>query len=181
MARKTDQPDIRERLLAGAAEVLSTDGIEGLTVRRVVEAAGRSTMCVYTKFGSRGGLMNAVYQQAADGLFVVLERSRPVEGSATLGLAAAYRRFALANPGAYALLFDHSLPALDIDESVRSDTVTRVVSLLADGGGALETWATMHGLIALERSLPWSATGLPSGDWKGFYLQTLRSALVAPA
>jgi AcrR family transcriptional regulator len=174
MARSTDQPDIRERLLTGAAEVLATDGVEGLTVRRVVEAAGRSTMCVYTKFGGRGGLMNAVYLQAADGLYAVLERSRAVEGSAALGLASAYRRFALANPGAYALLFDQSLPALDIDESRRGDAIARVAGLLGgsvEEAAALRFWATMHGLIALERSL----AAPPAGDWKSFYLQTLRS------
>lgn len=169
MARTTEQPDIRERLLAGAADVLATDGVAGLTVRRVVEAAGRSTMCVYTKFGSRGGLMNAVYQQAADSLYAVLERARPVEGSAALGLASAYRRFALANPGAYALLFDQDLPALGIDESLRGDAIARVAAYLVVGGEELRFWATMHGLIALERSLPKS----PAGDWKGFYLQSL--------
>ncbi|NEA37498.1 TetR/AcrR family transcriptional regulator [Streptomyces sp. SID13031] len=171
MARTTDQPDIRERLLAGAAEVLSTDGVEGLTVRRVVEAAGRSTMCVYTKFGGRSGLMNAVYEQAADSLYAVLERSRPVDGSAALGLAAAYRRFALANPGAYALLFDQALPALGIDEPLRGDAIARVGAFLAAAGEseALRFWALMHGLLALERSLPRP----PAGDWKGFYLQAL--------
>jgi len=172
MARTTDQPDIRERLLAGAAEVLATDGVEGLTVRRVVEAAGRSTMCVYTKFGSRGGLMNAVYEQAADSLYAVLERARPVDGSAALGLASAYRRFALANPGAYALLFDQALPALGIDESLRGDAVARSAAYFTAAAGeveALRFWATMHGLLTLERSLPRS----PAGDWKGFYLQAL--------
>ncbi|WP_020392616.1 TetR/AcrR family transcriptional regulator [Kribbella catacumbae] len=170
MARSTEQLDIRERLLAGAADVLATDGVAGLTVRRVVEAAGRSTMCVYTKFGSRGGLMNAVYEQTADSLYAVLERARPVEGSAALGLASAYRRFALANPGAYALLFDQDLPALGIDESLRGDAIARVAAYLSGGEvGALRFWATMHGLIALERSVPKS----PAGDWKGFYLQTL--------
>lgn len=169
MARTTEQPDIRERLLAGAAEVLATDGVAALTVRRVVEAAGRSTMCVYTKFGSRGGLMNAVYQQAADSLYAVLERARPVEGSAALGLASAYRRFALANPGAYALVFDQDLPALGIDESLRGDAIARVAAYLAVADEDVRFWATMHGLIALERSLPKS----PAGDWKGFYLQSL--------
>jgi AcrR family transcriptional regulator len=171
MARTTDQPDIRERLLAGAAEVLATDGVEGLTVRRVVEAAGRSTMCVYTKFGSRGGLMNAVYEQAADSLYAVLERARPVEGSPALGLAAAYRRFALANPGAYALLFDQALLALGIDQPQRGVAIGRVEAYLTSAGEAepLRFWATMHGLIALERSLP----SPPAGDWKAFYLQTL--------
>ncbi|TDD60947.1 TetR/AcrR family transcriptional regulator [Kribbella antibiotica] len=171
MARRSDQPDIRERLLSGAAEVLATDGVEGLTVRRVVEAAGRSTMCVYTKFGSRGGLMSAVYEQAATSLYGVLDRARPADGSAVLGLASAYRRFALANPGAYALLFDHSLSALDIDETLRADAITRTATYFDPAGEAepLRLWATMHGLLTLERSLP----SPPTGAWKDFYLRGL--------
>ncbi|WP_405056919.1 TetR/AcrR family transcriptional regulator [Kribbella sp. NBC_01505] len=171
MARRTDQPDIRERLLSGAAEVLAADGVEGLTVRRVVEAAGRSTMCVYTKFGSRGGLMSAVYEQAANSLYGVLDRARPVEGSTTLGLTAAYRRFALTNPGAYALLFDQSLAALDIDEALRADAITRIATYFTAAGEAepLRLWASMHGLLTLERSLPTS----PVGTWKDFYLRAL--------
>ncbi len=171
MARRTDQPDIRERLLSGAAQVLAADGVEGLTVRRVVEAAGRSTMCVYTKFGSRGGLMSAVYEQAANSLYAVLDRARPVDGSASLGLASAYRRFALANPGAYALLFDQVLPALDIDETLRASAITRTAAYFSTAGEteSLRLWATIHGLATLERSLP----APPAGDWKTFFLQTL--------
>ncbi|MFF1817690.1 TetR/AcrR family transcriptional regulator [Kribbella sp. NPDC058245] len=171
MARRTDQPDIRERLLSGAADVLAADGVEGLTVRRVVEAAGRSTMCVYTKFGSRGGLMSAVYEQAATSLYAVLDRARPVDGSTTLGLASAYRRFALANPGAYALLFDQPLAALDVDETLRADAITRIATYFTSAGEAkpLRLWAIMHGLLTLERSLP----SPPTGAWKDFYLHAL--------
>lgn len=175
---RSDQPDIRERLLIGAAEVLVADGIEGLTVRRVAEAAGRSTMCVYTKFGSRRGLMHEVFAQAEASLAAAMEKARPVDGDAALGLAAAYRRFAKRNPAAYALLFEHPLSTLDIDESLRRDAIGRVVTLIGQAASAfaehaaVAVWALMHGLIAAERTQP-----APSGGWESYYLTTIGNAV----
>lgn len=180
---RRDQPDIRERLLIGAAEVLVADGIEGLTVRRVAEAAGRSTMCVYTKFGSRRGLMHEVFAQAEASLAAAMEKARPVDGDAALGLAAAYRRFAKRNPAAYALLFEHPLSTLDIDESLRRDAIGRIVTLVgrvgragvaSDGQAAVAVWALMHGLIAAERTQP-----APAGGWESYYLTTVGSGVRA--
>ncbi|WP_328991306.1 TetR/AcrR family transcriptional regulator [Kribbella sp. NBC_01245] len=174
---RSDQPDIRERLLIGAADVLVADGIEGLTVRRVAEAAGRSTMCVYTKFGSRRGLMHEVFAQAETSLAAAMEKARPVDGDAALGLAAAYRRFAKRNPAAYALLFEHPLPTLDIDESLRRDAIARIVTLIGqssagfDEQSAVAIWALMHGLIAAERTQP-----APPGGWESYYLTSIGNA-----
>lgn len=180
--QRSDQPDIRERLLIGAAEVLVADGIEGLTVRRVAEAAGRSTMCVYTKFGSRRGLMHEVFAHAEANLAAAMEKAKPVDGDAALGLAAAYRRFAKRNPAAYALLFEHPLSTLEIDESLRREAIGRVVTLIGQAGAAsasasaghaaVAAWALMHGLIAAERTQP-----APSGGWESYYLTTIGNAV----
>ncbi|MFC0627048.1 TetR/AcrR family transcriptional regulator [Kribbella deserti] len=189
---RSERPDIRERLLTGAAEVLVANGIEGLTVRRVAEAAGRSTMCVYTKFGSRRGLMHEVFAQAEASLAAALAKAKPIDGDAALGLAAAYRRFAKRNPAAYALLFEHPLSTLDIDDSLRRNAIAHILTQLtnatragADGPGAgqvdaaasggdeqaaVAAWALMHGLIAAERTQP-----APSGGWESYYLTTIGS------
>jgi AcrR family transcriptional regulator len=174
MPRTSDQPDIRERLLAGAADVLVTDGIDGLTVRRVAEAAGRSTMCVYTKFGSRRGLIQGVFTQAETDLAAVLRKAKPIRGNNPLGVASAYRRFARQHPAAYALLFEHPIGALDLDESARRDAIARVVALLAEAGAnePVAALATMHGLITIERTQP-----PPAGGWETFYLRIVEKTM----
>lgn len=175
----TEQPDVRERLIRGTFEVLAADGTDGLTVRRIAEAAGRSTMCVYSKFGNRRRLLQEVYHRAADELAQALG-SRP---RAPLDLALGYRRFARRHPERYALLFEHALGPLELPPSARQDAVRQVVDALAANGvdpaRGHAAWAAMHGLLVLERSwpgtrrVPWAATG-----WEDWYSGEL-SALLA--
>ncbi|MBB6475412.1 WHG domain-containing protein [Sphaerisporangium rubeum] len=53
--------DLRRRLVEASQRVLREHGPAELTVRRVAEAAGSSTMGIYTHFGGRGGMLEAVY------------------------------------------------------------------------------------------------------------------------
>jgi AcrR family transcriptional regulator len=169
--------DVRERLVLGAFDVLAGDGVAGLTVRRIAEAAGRSTMCVYTKFGNRRSLLHEVYRRASAELTDALRQARSADGDAVLGVALAYRRFARRRPELYSLLFEHPLGPLELEPSTRQETIGDVVELL---GGSFDAWATMHGLLVLERSwsptrqVPWSGV-----SWSDYYtdkiLATVRS------
>lgn len=175
MARgsKDDEPDVRERLVRGALDVLTDDGVEGLTVRRVAEAAGRSTMCVYTKFGSRRSLLQEVYRRAGQALTETLDRARPVEDDTVLGIALAYRRFAKRHPERYSLLFEHPLGPLELDAGARQETISGVVDRIGAPHG-YAVWATMHGLLVMERSwsparqIPWS-----TASWVDYYADTV--------
>lgn len=60
MAGGRQQPDMRERLITAAANVLATQGVAGFTTRRVAAEARASTMTVYTHFGSMEALIDAV-------------------------------------------------------------------------------------------------------------------------
>jgi AcrR family transcriptional regulator len=179
MARSaTDEPDVRERLIQGTFDVLANDGTEGLTVRRIAEAAGRSTMCVYSKFGNRRRLLQEVYHRAAAALSDALARAKPADGA--LGVALAYRRFARSHPERYALLFEHPLGPLELPPAVRQDAIRQVADALTDAGGgqSYATWATMHGLVVLERTwspgrrVPWTGSG-----WEDHYTAQVASAL----
>jgi AcrR family transcriptional regulator len=183
MARRSssEQPDVREKLVRGAFDVLADDGVEGLTVRRIAEAAGRSTMCVYTKFGNRRSLLQEVYRRAQAELTEALRQVRPVDGDTVLGIAAAYRRFARRRPELYSLLFEHPLEPLELDAATRQETIAGVVERIG-GPNAHTVWATMHGLLVLERSwsptrqVPWSGA-----TWSDYYTATLRGRLTEDA
>src|SRR2546430_12044349 len=108
--------DVRSSLadpfVAAGLRVLAERGAAELTVRRVAEVAGASTMGIYTRFGSRTGMLEAIYRRGFEMLRDALTEARdaaPV-GSRPIPLAIAYRRFAPAHPPPYAPMFERPLP-----------------------------------------------------------------------
>src|SRR5437763_6868167 len=56
--------DLRRRqVLEAAARVLAEDGPHGLSLRRIAADAGGSTQIVYTLFGGKPGLADALYAE----------------------------------------------------------------------------------------------------------------------
>src|SRR3954453_9011290 len=87
----------RETLLETALRLLEERGPGALRIRDLSEAVGKSTMGVYTHFGSKQGLMEALYLPGFSRLDDRL-RSVPTGGQPRqelLDLAQAYREFAL--------------------------------------------------------------------------------------
>ncbi|MEJ7799359.1 MAG: TetR/AcrR family transcriptional regulator, partial [Ilumatobacter sp.] len=54
-------PDMRTILLEAALAVLRRDGAAALTVRALTEEAGCSTTGVYTYFGGKHGIVEAIF------------------------------------------------------------------------------------------------------------------------
>jgi AcrR family transcriptional regulator len=160
--------DLRERLIAAGLGVLDADGPAELTVRRIAEVAGSSTMGVYTKFGGRAGVLEAIYRRGFDLLRVAL--GAVPEAGDPLGhivdLALAYRRFALANGALYAFMFERPVPDFDPGPGLRREALDTTFGLLvaavrqAMARGALPdvdavrtsylVWCVVHGMVSLE-------------------------------
>ncbi|HET6920817.1 MAG TPA: TetR/AcrR family transcriptional regulator, partial [Jiangellaceae bacterium] len=117
--------DIRERIVAAGLVALSDDHTAELTVRRVAKLAGSSTMCIYTKFGGRTGMVEAVYRRGfemlRDALSAATRGHDPAER--IVAIATAYRRFALDRPALYALMFERPLPDFDPSPSLRTEAL----------------------------------------------------------
>ncbi|WP_425551101.1 TetR/AcrR family transcriptional regulator [Amycolatopsis samaneae] len=158
----------RERFLDAALAVLLDRGPTALTIRGVAEAAGASTIAVYTRFGGRSGLYDALYERTFDLLREMLESLPPEteDGLADLlGLAMEFRAFAWANPARYALMFERPLPDFNPDPGLRAvvlrttfelfiDKVRRVSPPGIDARTAgYQLWSTMHGLMSMELTL----------------------------
>ena len=129
-----DSQFVRERLIRGSIALIEQEGSSSLGVRRLAQAADRSSMCVYSKFGSRGGLLAAVYERVASRLL----------SAATSGES--YRDWAHANPRLYALLFDHPLDALDVDPAARRDLLATLLATFTR-----DRWVQLHGEVSFER------------------------------
>ena len=156
----------RERLLEVAREILDEDGFEGLTLRQIAKRAGVSHAAPARHFPNLASLLAAV---AADG-FVQLQKS--VEEHTTgiadsrARLAAAthgYVAFAMANPGAFGLMFrperyDTSDPAyVECGLAAFGQLVDLVADAQRDGwresASAVDlatiAWSAVHGLTQL--------------------------------
>lgn len=155
-------------MIGAGLRVLDQHGPAELTVRQIAEEAGSSTMGVYTKFGSRAGILEAIYRRGFEllraALGAVPENQDPIRQ--ILDLALAYRRFALANPGLYPFLFEQPVPDFDPNPALRAEALDTTFGLLvaavqrATTQGALSdadpvhtsvlVWCMAHGMVSLE-------------------------------
>ena len=157
-----------QRLLDAAWDLLTAEGPAALTTRRIADGAHTTTMSIYSRFGSKEGVLEELYAQGMRMLEDELAatpsghdaRARIIE----LGLA--YRRFALANPGLYALMFERPVAGFDPSAQTRLSALSRTFGILVAAveqaitkraiGNVNATeisyifWAALHGMVSLE-------------------------------
>jgi AcrR family transcriptional regulator len=178
MARAVSDPlggqGLRERLVSAGLDALNDDGPAELTVRRVAELAGSSTMGIYTQFGGRSGMLEAIFRRGFELLRARLVTAfDDLTGPAAhdiseriVAIALAYRRFALDNPALYAFMFERPLPGFDPSPQLRAEALGMTFRLLTDevhraqAAGlvagddpvrpAYLLWTTMHGITSIE-------------------------------
>jgi AcrR family transcriptional regulator len=150
-------PDTRQAILDGALTVLQRDGASALTVRNVADEAGCSTTGIYTHFGDKNGLVEAIFLDGARSFATAMAPAYQRGDLTEAGRA--YRRWALDNPTHYLVMFGRAVP--DFEPS--ADTLTRagatfqgLIDLVARVGAdepedaAYHLWATVHGYVMLE-------------------------------
>ncbi|MDH6580825.1 TetR/AcrR family transcriptional regulator [Kitasatospora sp. MAP5-34] len=186
-----DGEDLRGQFIEAALRVAAAHGPAGLTVRRVAEEAGSSTMGVYSRFGSRTGMLQALYERAFDMLRDAFG-AVPVTGDAftdVRALALAYRIFALQGPTRYAFMFEQAVPKFDPGPDLRARALESTFGVLATAvaqadaqaapeRGAYLLWTAMHGMVSIELTHR-DRTELPgwsiASDWEGIYLDGVRA------
>src|SRR5688572_11762685 len=112
MRRVPSPATTRETLLEAALRLLEERGPGALRIRDLSDAVGRSTMGVYTHFGSKQGLLEQLYLHGFSRLEAGL-KSVPSAGNGRqelLAFALAYREFALDNEALYGLMFERGTP-----------------------------------------------------------------------
>src|SRR3954451_8701006 len=153
----------RETLLEAALGLLEERGLGALRVRDLAEAVGKSTMAVYTHFGSKQALLEQLYLYGFSRLEERL-KAVPVTGNPEAELVAfalAYREFALANEALYGLMFERGTPDFVPSDASRLaglsvfEMLTRRIAewrpdVTDPAADAHLVWATMHGLVSIE-------------------------------
>ncbi|MEE9415523.1 MAG: TetR/AcrR family transcriptional regulator [Acidimicrobiales bacterium] len=149
--------DTRATILAAAISLLRTGGADALTVRNVADAAGCSTTGVYTWFGGKNGLVEAILIEGFDSFDDALGSAPTFYDT---GLA--YRRWALDNPTHYLVMFGHVVSSYEPEQAALDRAEESFFGLVELVGGdeafAYHVWATVHGYVMLE------ITGIVAAD-----------------
>ena len=154
----------RAEIVDAAVSIVTEAGPQALTTRRLADAAGVTTMTIYSRFGGMESVSSAVFNV---GFAQLTERLRAVEATAAaaqdvLESCRAYRRFGVENPGLYSIMFERAIP-LDPESTSSAaaesfdELVGRISRLVGPAGGtatvrahAYGLWALCHGLVNLE-------------------------------
>jgi AcrR family transcriptional regulator len=160
---KTADPAVRSALLETAARIIAAEGSGKLTLRRLAQEVGTSTMAVYTHFGSMTELRRQVRREGFARLGARLEAVEttgdPVADYIVLGWA--YYTNATTYPDLYRAMFmDGPVDAEDAGAGLETfaQCVAGVQRCL-DGGRfdpadavelATQTWALLHGIASLQ-------------------------------
>jgi len=160
--------DLKTALLDAVEEVVRDTGVGNVSLREVARRAGVTHAASAHHFANKAGLLTAFATQGYEMLAVEvlgsIEDSRPVDGPGVLeAVGRAYVRFALTNPGRFAVMF--RLDVLNPDDpafvAASEGAYTLLVSTVArcqeEGflGSrdpevvAVAAWSMVHGLPAL--------------------------------
>ena len=179
MARPKVYDDaLRAALISAAADQLAEGGVGHLSLRSVAQAAGTSTNAIYSIFGGKPDLVEAVVADALAS-FTAAQRATPQHQTAQTQtsqsqtaqadleadlaeLGRAYRRWALERPTLYAVIFGDRVAAPEGSHDSEDDgfqPLLGLVTKLIEAGifrdeqprlVALSIWAGVHGLVSLE-------------------------------
>jgi len=164
---RTPSAGMEAALLASAADILETEGPDGLSVRRIAAAAHVAPMGVYNHFESKFGIVEALFVQGferlGEAMATIADIEDPYEALREAGRR--YRALALAHPMVYQVMFLRAVPgfepsigALEIAAQAFDSLVVAVQRAMAAGviadSSPAETaqliWASIHGWVSLE-------------------------------
>jgi AcrR family transcriptional regulator len=180
-AHESGRPGLREalraRILDAARRIVTRDGFEALSMRKIAHAIGYSPASLYLYFESRDEIARALGDEGHAQLLAELEpRGQIADPAERLrALAHAYVAFGQSQPQAYRLVF------VDLPGRARPDG-ERVLRAFAGALAALghpddtplaeALWATLHGVVTLMLTRP----GFPQAP-----LESLLEAALGPA
>lgn len=105
--------DLRTSLLKEADRILRTDGVEGVSLRKLGEAVGVSRTAAYHHFANKNALLCALAEEGFTDLYNVMNAFRWDDhtdlASHLRQLVEGYFDFALQHPARYELMFGHSI------------------------------------------------------------------------
>ncbi len=155
-------------------------------MRRIANAAGVSTMNVYSRFGGKDGVVEYLFVQGFELLGTAMNSASTTDDTVAdvCACGLAYRQFAIDHPTLYSVMFDRVVPDFQPTPEAQvlaSSTLDLLAKRLgrAMAAGALHpadplhtaalVWATCHGVVSLELK----AVAPAAIDWSQVYQQAM--------
>jgi AcrR family transcriptional regulator len=192
LSRASKTVGLREVISVAAQELYLSEGIEGVTMRKVARRVGVSAPALYRYFSNKDELLNEI---VIEGLRILEEYLKPALAAETpyqrlVTLADNYLSFTLEQPRYFDFAFLVPSPFVRRfrDEVARPDWTTfrmaidQVAACMEQGvfrrEDPLETsitlWAEVHGLVILFRT---GRFGPDGEEFRGIYRRAIRRVL----
>jgi AcrR family transcriptional regulator len=165
MGRRREHDDAtRAALLAAAERIIEADGAEAASVRAVAEAIDTTTRAVYSVFGSKDGMLEALaiglFELLSDAIDACVSTDDPVADIVTISVDG-FRRTALEHPAMYGLVFLRLVPGLRLGDEFAAVSAgafgrlrSHLARLEASGGlGVMSDLDAAHSVHALTEGL----------------------------
>ena len=135
MGRRNEhtREELREIALRAAEDLVATQGLAGLSTRKVVSGIGYTVGSLYMVFRSLDELIVQMNERTLDALYQKLAAAvadRPPPGVAIRALARAYIAFALTETPRWLAIYQHRLPEGQTVPDSFSDKVARMFDLV---------------------------------------------------
>jgi AcrR family transcriptional regulator len=160
--------DAGAALLDSAREIFVSEGVRGLSVRRLADAAGCTTMAVYSRFKGKDGILGALFDEGFEKLAMAQQEIDPklMNEDRLLAFCRAYRTTAHLYPHHYALMLGHFSGELSPSQESQEKALATLARLtdavvampamrgrrVASAEIANRLFAFCHGWVSLERT-----------------------------
>lgn len=160
--------DLKNALIKAGVEILASEGLGGLSLRKVAKQAGVSHAAPYSHFADKQALIAAISTEGFKQLYIqiqsVIEMHQEDPETLLVETAWAYVQFALNGPDRFKLMFSSVLEKekeyaefVEISQENFSQLVKIVEACQQAGvlkGGAsdvvaVSVWSTVHGFTSL--------------------------------
>lgn len=167
-SKKYHHGDLKNALIKAGVEILSKEGVNGLSLRKVAKRAGVSHSAPYAHFADRQSLIAAISTEGFKQLYAELDAAvSPYSNEPQSQLkegARAYVQFAMNNTDTFNIMFSGVLekekdyPAFVEASRKTFERVVEIVRACQDAGVlrpapselmAVSVWGQLHGIVSL--------------------------------
>ncbi len=153
----------REEILDAAERILSEEGIDRLSMRRLAEVVGVRAPSLYKHVADKAEVVAALQDRGLRALAGALAAAPP----GVAALAGAYRDWALAHRDAYVVVTRMPLDRELLDPEMEEAAMAPVMRAAnGDHARARALWGAVHGLVDLELSGRFPADADIDAAWR---------------
>ena len=167
--------NLKQALIAAGQEILSKQGVEGLSLRKVAKKVGVSHTAPYNHFSDKQALLAAIstagHEQLYQALLDTFDNSKHNCRKIIPEIAWTYLQFALDDPGRFKLMFSGALEEESDHPDYQQIALKNIMLLdeiisFCQGSGqltqgqvqpaAIKLWSAVHGftILMLENQFP---------------------------